>query len=440
MLLVLALVCAMIISLAASMLVPPGQEKAGSPADATPVHARAYVSHAPIVVDNDSGLATQGWPGSGTSPDPYVISGFEIDGSGHESGIFIGNTTVVLIVSDNLVYGSSKGICLLNVTGALIRNNSCTQCMHGIYLELSDGNNISDNSCYLNSGGVGIGLYSSSDNLLLNNACTQNLWGISLVGSNSNPIAFNNCSSSEPMARGITIDTSNNCTVAYNDCSGNAYQGIRLINECHNDTVTDNLCTHCGDGIDLSMGPTDCTVAGNDCSWSNITGIYLYQADRNLVDNNTCSSNDVDGIMVRESDLNRISSNMIADNGRYGMDLAAWGGSTSDYNTIWNNSLIRNNGSGAVYNASHVQAIDDGVSNEWSNGGYGNYWEDWLAPDVLPPTGTVDLPYNISGSAGAQDSSPMTTSTAIPEFGGMFLLVLLSMMVFVGSIARSRRP
>jgi len=68
-----------------------------------------------------------------------------------------------------------------------------------------------------------------------------------------------------------------------------------------------------------------------------------------------------------------------------------------------------NNGASSTYDPSHIQASDDGTANWWnSTEGYGNYWSDWTAPDVNPPYGIVDEPYNISGSAGAKDFYPLT--------------------------------
>jgi len=70
-------------------------------------------------------------------------------------------------------------------------------------------------------------------------------------------------------------------------------------------------------------------------------------------------------------------------------------------NRIWNNTFIGNNGAASIYDSSHVQAYDSGMSNWWnSTDGYGNYWSDWQSPS---------LPYDISGTAGAKDCYPLAT-------------------------------
>jgi len=75
----------------------------------------------------------------------------------------------------------------------------------------------------------------------------------------------------------------------------------------------------------------------------------------------------------------------------------------------------------------------DGTHNWWnSTDGYGNWWSDWQSPDNATPYGIVDLPYNISGSAGAKDSYPLTTPQApIPEFGMMPFVVIVFLAVIV---------
>ena len=115
----------------------------------------------------------------------------------------------------------------------------------------------------------------------------------------------------------------------------------------------------------------------------------------------------------------------------------------SSSNIVFNNTFIGNNGAGSTYNSSHVQAYDDGTNNWWnSTDGYGNWWSDWTKPDYVPPYGIVDLPYNISGSAGAKDYYPLTTTPTqpIPEFGVMpFVVVLMAAIVFTTE-GRRRKP
>jgi nitrous oxidase accessory protein NosD len=114
-------------------------------------------------------------------------------------------------------------------------------------------------------------------------------------------------------------------------------------------------------------------------------------------------------------------------------------------NCIWNNTFIGNNGAGGVYDINHAQALDDDpfLENHWnisgSPHGYGNYWSDWTGPDANI-NGIVDSPYNIAGSAGANDSYPLTTPQApIPEFGMMPIVAMAFMAVIVLAGEKRRR-
>jgi hypothetical protein len=114
----------------------------------------------------------------------------------------------------------------------------------------------------------------------------------------------------------------------------------------------------------------------------------------------------------------------------------------STNNRIWNNTFIDNNGAGSTYDPNHIQASDELAGNWWnSTDGYGNYWSDWTTPDVAPPDGIVDVPYDIAGTAGAKDYYPLTTtpSEPIPEFGAMPLVLMVLLVAIVLTIGARRR-
>ncbi len=71
----------------------------------------SYVSHAPINITCDQDLIDQGWPGSGTPADPYVIEGLNI--TDDNSGIWVKNITKRLIIRN----------CLIRVTGTKLYPN-----------------------------------------------------------------------------------------------------------------------------------------------------------------------------------------------------------------------------------------------------------------------------------------------------------------------------
>jgi hypothetical protein len=110
------------------------------------------------------------------------------------------------------------------------------------------------------------------------------------------------------------------------------------------------------------------------------------------------------GISIGGSSDNTIIWNQLYDNLQYGIYIYTGTGTS---NGIWNNKFYHNNGAGDTYDPLHIQAYDDGANNRWEFSGYGNLWSDWTTPDVIAPFGIIDIPYNISGSAGAKDHFPL---------------------------------
>ena len=100
--------------------------------------ASAYIIHAPIRIDSNSDFANQavieGWAGSGTQWDPYIIENYDINGSGYGNCIYIGNTTVHFRIRDCYFHHASgnpyylywdAGLVLYYVQNGRVENNLC---------------------------------------------------------------------------------------------------------------------------------------------------------------------------------------------------------------------------------------------------------------------------------------------------------------------------
>ena len=370
------------------------------------------------------------------------------------------------------------GIWLGSSSGNYLVNNTCSNCWHGIDLSAlylvgsSDNNILINNNCSSNS--LGINIEYSVNITLINNTCSSNYdSGIVILLSSNNTLSDNNCNSNGYY--GMYVSLSSNNTLVNNTCDSNGDFGMYLVSRSSNNTLTNNTCClNSQDGIMLLVcsnnalndnncssngngtflyGSNNNTLTGNTCGsngyngislWSsnnsltnnicnsnNYVGIGLSFASKNSLINNTCNSNG-DGISLNWSSSNNdMSRNLVCNNVEYGVFIS----SGSD-NRIWNNTFVDNRGAGSVYDPAHVQAYDDGT-NWWNSSGtphgYGNYWSDWQSPDNVPPYGIVDLPYSISGSAGAKDDYPLTTkpSMPIPEFGMTPLMVMILLVVIV---------
>jgi len=436
--------------------------------DSKKAHSLFYISHTPIFIDGDSGftalnLSTGISSGIGTSSDPYIIEGWEIN-SWTSDGIHIENTQAHFIVrnchSYSGVTNSYAGIYLENCTHAVIRDNICFLHDFGIFLHQSSEITIVNNTC---SRFIGINLEASSYNLIENNNCSHSYNGISLLYSSThNTVRGNECNNG---SYGIALYESDNNSISDNACNNNhgSFEITYAItlNESANNTLSNNSCQNNDIGIQLGSHSNYNTIINNSCDgglYGNLVlgydcdsnslihnnctgghdGITIYSSG-NRVDNNSCSDN-VRGIFFgcRGSFLtyievtsydNIVCNNLLSNNSQYGIEIIH-----ASNNVIWNNTFIGNNHVTGSYSSSYPQAYDDGTDNRWnSSEGYGNYWSDWTGPDNSAPFGIVDSPYELAGSTGAKDYSPLTAPHVSITYGapGLPPLILGGIIIII---------
>jgi len=299
--------------------------------------------HDPVDINGDADFEAtafaEGWTGNGSSQDPYMIRGLDIDrngGVGHCISIL--NTRVHFTISDcNLAganYTQRAGVYLYNVTNAVLANNTCTNNYYGINLYGSDSDTLANNTCNDNVN-RGILLWQSDFNTMVSNVCNKNPCGVCLVFSDSNTIVGNTC-------------TNHTC-------------GIRFYEDCHYNTVVNNTCTDNVNGIYVKISSTN-TVA-NNTSTNNNYGIFLTSASSNVVVNNTCINN-IWGIrFYTNCTTNTVVNNTFSSNS-YGVYLDETAGASSiRWNVFADNSA--------------ENAVDHGEGNAFSY----NYRSDYLGAD-----------------------------------------------------------
>ena len=230
---------------------------------------------------------------------------------------------------------------------------------------------------------------------------------------------------------------SSNNTISNNTMrsNNNISNGIRLMqvsmNTFFNNTISShgvgffivsssfinisNCKVYSNNGAGISLITSNANNVSNNNLFNNSVGINIVESSNtNIITNNTISSNRYMGVCIDPSNSNVISYNNISYNKQYGITV------NGNYNYIHHNNLIGNNGSGSVFNSSHLQAHDETGTNFWNASTEGNYWSDWTSPDN-DHNGIVDNKYNITGGAGANDSFPLVNpvknlAPAIPEF------------------------
>jgi parallel beta-helix repeat protein len=270
--------------LAYYLLLPPALPPSPLPIPQPPTPLQ-LTPHDYIEIDGDVNFSAtallEGWPGDGSSENPYIIDGLDIEVGG-VNRISISNTRVSFTISNCDLTGGfngprvgGAGIYLENVTNGELVNN--------IFFTLMDG----------------IVLYGSSSNTVFNNTFTEGLYNIVLDYSDYNTVANNTCTNGV----GISLRFSDYNTVANNTCNNNG-EGIYLESSDYNTVANNNCSSNGNNGISLESSDYN-TVANNICN-NNRIGIYLDdESDFNTVENNTFSGNtehDVLGEYMTEED------------------------------------------------------------------------------------------------------------------------------------------
>jgi parallel beta-helix repeat protein len=275
----------------------------------------------PINITKDSDFAS--FPGSGTSGDPYIIEGYEIDTDAWY-GIFVANTTAFFEIRDCVTTSNRTGIYLYNISDgtATVDGNTCNNNpVDGIGTQNADGAFITNNICN-NNGDDGIAARGSDEVLIAGNTCDNN--------GDAGIAVFH-----------IFGWMSEDAQVYNNECSNNK-NGI-LVKYSDEAFIENNVCTNnTQDGIDVSNFADDATIRSNICNDNGDEGIYSHDAI--AVDNNTCHRNGNDGIIVRYADDGgaTVTSNHCDDNNNFGLRVLQSEGVVINNNHLTNNGLFIN--------------------------------------------------------------------------------------------------
>lgn len=234
-----------------------------------------YEIHDPIWIGDNSDFSELGFPGSGTSNDPYIISGYSITSSTSPL-IEIRNTNVYFEIKNNQISGVSRsvpGIHLQNVNYGSIINNVVHSCVDGIFLE------------------------SASLNTILNNRVSSSLGGGIWMTSNSNAnfvssnIIFDNDNNGIELGPGVCNDN----IIFNNTCYNNINNGI-WMNSFSNTTLTYNNIYNNGFGFNLEVSSNGNTIGYNTIQNNEQFGIQIGSSSDNSVNKNDFLDNNHEGI------------------------------------------------------------------------------------------------------------------------------------------------
>ncbi len=260
-----------------------------------------YEIHQPIRINNESDFEEQaveeGWNGTGTQNDPYIIEGYEIDGDSEGSCIYIGNTTD---------YFTIKNCLLINASG----NTDQYWKNSGLYLYNITNGRV-DNNTLKNNGWRGLEIEGCIDTIVANNTVKEN------------------------DDSGIYVESSDNSTLKDNTISNHPQLGVLVGGSSSRNKITKNNISLNGNGIQLNSASTYNSIDHNDVSDSSWNGIHLlYESNNNTILSNEISYNGETGIYLEEVANNTLQGNIMKDDSIL---------ITSDKRYHWNTHVIETN-------------------------------------------------------------------------------------------------
>ncbi|MHA2265333.1 MAG: right-handed parallel beta-helix repeat-containing protein, partial [Candidatus Thorarchaeota archaeon] len=167
-----------------------------------------YTNHVPIVIDGDSDFTSQGWPGSGSEGDPYVIYGLRISYDLGVPLIQIWNTDAYFEIRDCLIDQDSFTIAveLTNTSHAALEYVTVFSAGEGIHLDNANNTRIDHVFCDAVLQGAYVDMSHSSD-FSYSNFSSFDWDAMYILMSNDVTISHNKL---EAYDSGLVITSSNN--------------------------------------------------------------------------------------------------------------------------------------------------------------------------------------------------------------------------------------
>jgi parallel beta-helix repeat protein len=408
----------------------------------------------PFRINANADFGGWGFPGTGSKVDPWIIDGYDINGTGKGYCIYVGNTSQYFTISNCTTYNATgytnspwylgAAIHIWNVIHGTVRsNNASGNDYAGIYLYASNYCDIVKNDAWrekntssVKGSGILISGGSMGTNISYNNLGWSKGPGIRVDDSRRTNISFNNVSYNNQAidtTGGIFVSSysfqSNNHTLWGNYIAHNPIYGVHIYGD--NDTVVQNndILFNCGGTAGLYSNLANrLTIDNNNISNGTGFGLLIEAMRNSTLTNNIVSSNYNGGVyFYNNCHDNRISGNDISGNGVSGAGDGFYA-YHSNRNTFDNNSFRSNPNRGlAFFECSGnrifrndfignfvMQGDDYNGANFW-NATYpvgGNFWSDYAGIDVMHGP----YPQSLAGSDGMGEAFEPTSGPGTPDY------------------------
>jgi len=247
--------------------------------------------------------------GDGSYGNPWIIEGWEIDGTGISACIYIGNTTEHFYVQNcSILNADSAGVELFRVENGTIFNNSIVDNYFGIDIDQTISSNITDNN--ITRGLRGIIVTQSEVNISHNTFWGYMSDGVLLETNGLNNIVFNN--SFFNLYNGVRTSLSSNTSAVSLPPPDDGIDGLQYINgnwnvtgveSYSNETIvlTGNLTVESGGTLIFNNVTLKMNCTTNGTYYINVTSsgsFYIYDLDNDnttIEDASVITSNYSDG-------------------------------------------------------------------------------------------------------------------------------------------------
>ncbi|MFO7836643.1 MAG: right-handed parallel beta-helix repeat-containing protein [Candidatus Thorarchaeota archaeon] len=323
-----------------------------------------YTPHVPIAIDETSDFETQGWPGSGTPGDPYVISELNITYDVNEFLISIVNTNASFVIRDcYLDQGSLEwAIRFANTTAATIEYTTIDSAQGGVYLENSNNTHIlhADMKSHTSNSDVAYTLLlEQSIGCSLENNRLESEYRV-VFGVESNNLTLTQNTLYGKSGWHIIVLSSCNYTTSSSDT---LYGGYKLTTaRCHHLSF-DNLHIDARGGLSVFNG-TDVQVESTTISCEIDRAFLLQLVDGASVKSSIFSSEDSSGIDVITSSNVDIEGCNVHDVAGLGMYF-----SSASNLSVSTSSVSDSDGEGVyALNCPSMTFINNYITNTGDNG------------------------------------------------------------------------
>ncbi len=441
-----------------------------------------------IYITSDSGFIDYGFPGNGTSENPYLIQNMSFNNvSPNGYSIFIKDTTKYFDISNNTIVANNDGIYLENITsgtviikanifknivdyenaglrvyysdGVKIENNTFEKLYYAIRFYYSDESLIQNNSFTACRYGIrgsytaetmiqsnillqcdeGIRIFNSPNSIISNNSITlpgyyrTSTYDIAISVDRSDYSEISSNYIYERMQEGILCSESLYCFI-YNNTIDRTEVGIKIEYYSHYATVLENFCSR-SLAYNLHIENSDyVTASKNNFSESAFDGIFFNYVSKALISGNDIISSGTNGIYLRKSSEIYIGQNYITKSTFNGIYSTNSSDSVISYNYFFENTkygvyLDQYSYFNRIHHNEFVYNNLDGFSQAFDDGEQNVWFDSNLEVGNFWTDFSGKNGYEIDGSAHSIDiyafKSENTTTNDVTFLNTLWISILL---------------